>query len=122
MKKKILLIEDDKFIADLYKRVLKSTDYELDYAADGELGYQKIEQGKYDLILLDLMLPGKNGVDVLKDLKNQDNKTPVLVLSNLGEDKIVEECLNMGAIGFLLKSSNTPREVLAKIDQFFDKK
>src|SRR5689334_10270597 len=114
MNKKILLIEDDEFIADLYQMVLKDAGYQIDYAADGAQGYQKIENGGYDLVLLDLMLPSKNGVDILQDMWDKQNKMPVLVLSNLGDDKVIDKCLSLGAVGFLLKSSVTPKEVVAK--------
>ncbi len=115
IKRKILLIEDDKFIADLYLRVLRGAGYEVDYAQDW---FDEIEQGKYDLILLDLMLPKKNGVDILQGLSSQGKlQTPILILSNVGEDKIVEQCLKLGAIGFLLKSSHTPSEVVTRVNE-----
>ncbi len=120
--KKILLIEDDKFIFDLYKRVLTQAGYEVMVAQDGEEGIKMAQNQKFDLILLDIMLPKKNGVEVLRDLKGNDltKNIPVMVLSNLGQEDIIKDCLSLGAVGYLLKVEHLPQEVVGRINEFFN--
>lgn len=121
MKKRILLIEDDEFVCDLYHRVLTQSDYEVATARDGQIGLDKALAEGYDLILLDIMLPGKTGVDVLKDLKSHEDARaiPVLILSNLGEEEVMKKCLSLGAIGYIIKANNTPKEIVLKVNEFF---
>lgn len=121
-KKNILLIEDDKFLSDLYQKVLTQAGYQVEVARDGEAGLSKAQQQRYDLILLDIMLPKKNGVDVLRDLKGKDltKNIPVMVLSNLGQEDIVKDCLFLGAVGYLLKVEHLPQEVVGRINEFFN--
>lgn len=119
--KTILLIEDDKFLYDLYKKVLAEAGFLVEVADDGEKGLAAAKSKKYDLVLLDIMLPKKNGVDVLKELKasNTIGKTsPVIVLSNLGQDDIIKQCLGLGAIGYLIKVENLPQEIVRKVSDF----
>lgn len=120
-KKRILLIEDDKFIDDLYSRVLSQSGYEVDTAMDGQTGLDKALSENYDLILLDIMLPEKNGVEVLTELKANEEvrNIPVLVLSNLGEETMITKCLSLGAIGYMIKANNTPKEIALKVNEIF---
>src|SRR3990167_11205001 len=100
--KKILIVEDDQFLREFYQELLGAEGYNVDVAADGEIAFQKILSGGYDLILLDIMLPKKDGLQILRDLKVQPSKSPnktIIVLTNLGQDAIVKECFNLGAEG-----------------------
>lgn len=120
--RKILIVEDDKFLYDLYQRVLLEAGFLVDVAIDGEEGLKRAEEGQYDLVLLDIMLPKKNGVDVLKALKSDGSKAknlPVIVLSNLGQEDIIQQCLRMGAVGYLVKVQNLPQEVVSRVKEFF---
>lgn len=120
--RKILIVEDDKFLYDLYQRVLLEAGFLVDVAIDGEEGLKRAEEGRYDLVLLDIMLPKKNGVDVLKALKSDGSKVknlPVIVLSNLGQEDIIQQCLRMGAVGYLVKVQNLPQEVVSRVKEFF---
>lgn len=119
--KKILIIEDDNFIADLYDRELKNDGFEVTVASDGVTGELKAKELKPDLILLDIMLPNINGLDLLKNLKENPltEDLKVLVLSNLGQDEAIKRALELGAEGYLIKSSYTPKEVLDEIKTFF---
>lgn len=120
--KNILLAEDDNLIADLYKRLLTNAGYLVDLAVDGQEALEKLSKTHYKLILLDIMMPQKNGIEVLQELKSSNypsKDTPVIVLSNLGQDDIISQCLNLGAVGYLVKSQNLPDEIVNKVKDFF---
>ena len=119
--KKILVIEDDKLLRDLYVELLKSEGYHVEEAGDGEEGFNKAEQGEWDLILLDIMLPKKDGISILMDLKARPPKNangPIVVLTNLSQDKIIKQCLSCGASYFLIKSTLTPNDVVKEVNTF----
>ena len=119
--KKILIVEDDNFIADLYDRELTNDGFEVTVAKDGIEGEIKAKEVQPQLILLDIMLPNRDGLDLLKILK-EDPLTKgfkVLVLSNLGQEAAIKKALDLGAEGYLIKSSYTPKEVLNEIKTFF---
>jgi CheY-like chemotaxis protein len=123
--KKVLIVEDEKFIQDLYVLVFKRFDYEVDTASDGQEGVDKIKQQPYDVILLDIMLPKMNGVDVLKIIRNQESpnkNTPVFLITNLGQENIIKEAFSIGADGYLLKSQVTPKDVVAAVTTYLEKK
>lgn len=120
--KKVLLVEDDVFVRDIYARELKKGDYEITVAEDGEIGVQKATSEKYDLILLDIMLPKKTGIDVLRELRSAPEpykSTPVYLLTNLGQGSIIKQAVDIGAQGYLLKARFLPSQVLESIDRFF---
>lgn len=118
--KRILLIEDDKFLYDLYLNVLQKGGFYVEVADNGEDGLFKALNDNFDLILLDIMLPKKNGVDVLKELKEKGKNTPVLVLSNLGQEEIVQQCLTLGAVGYLIKVQNLPQDVVIRVNEVLE--
>jgi len=117
MNKKILIVEDDKFLRELIAKKLSSEGYQISEAKNGEEGIKKITDEKPDLILLDLILPGIDGFEVLKQAKEnpQTAEIPVIVLSNLGQRDDVEKGLGLGAVDFLIKAHFTPREIIDKI-------
>lgn len=122
--KKILIVEDDQFIREFYQELLSAEGYNIDVAADGEVGFQKAQMGGYSLILLDIMMPKKDGLQVLRDLKTQPPKSangPTVILTNLGQDAVIRECFNLGAEGFLIKSALNPDQVLTEIKTFLSK-
>ena len=122
--KRLLLIEDDQFLREFYQELLQSEGYSVDVAADGEVGSQKVQAGGYNLILLDIMLPKKDGLQILRDLKVQPAKSKngaVVMLTNLGQDSIIKECFNLGAEGFLIKSALNPDQVLSEIKSYLSK-
>lgn len=123
MAKKILIIEDDKFLRELIAQKLIKEEYDISEAADGEEGIKKIEEEKPDLILLDLILPGIDGFEVLSQMKNNPALTsiPVIILSNLGQKEDVEKGLKLGAVDYLIKAHFTPAEIIDKIKIVFNK-
>lgn len=122
--KRILIVEDDQFLREFYQELLQSEGYTVDVAADGEVGLQKIKDNGYKLILLDIMLPKKDGLQILRDLKvsltNLSNTT-IVVLTNLGQDAVIKESFDLGAAGFLIKSALNPDQVLTEIKSFLGK-
>lgn len=115
--KKILIIEDETFIADLYARELNKAGFQVEVANDGTTGLSDLEQNQYDLLLLDIMLPGINGLQVLKEwkMKNLISPMPVLLLTNLGQDEVIKEAFNLGAAGYLIKAAYTPAQIVTEV-------
>lgn len=124
MVKKILLVEDDVFVRDIYTRELAKGDYDVTVADDGQEGLDKLKNEKYDLILLDMMMPKKTGIDVLQEIRtesNQNKETAVYLLTNLGQGSIIKQAIGIGAQGYLLKARVLPSQVLKAVDDFFEK-
>lgn len=117
---KILLVEDDKFLRDLLSRKLQEENLNVIPAIDGEEGAKKAEEEMPDLMLLDLILPGINGFDVLKKIKENEKTSgiPVIVLSNLGQKEDVERALSLGAKDYLIKANFTLEEIFDKIKKY----
>lgn len=117
MVKKVLIIEDDKFLRELIARKLSESGFDILEAIDGEEGLKMIKDVKPELILLDLILPGIDGFEVLSLMKeDQDLKSiPVIILSNLGQREDVEKGLKMGAVDYLIKAHFTPSEIIEKV-------
>ena len=114
---KILIVEDDKFLRELIAQKLVREGYEISEAGDGEEGIKKIKDEKPDLVLLDLILPGIDGFEILSRMKENSSlsRIPVIILSNLGQKDDVERGLKLGAIDYLIKAHFTPGEIIEKI-------
>ncbi len=122
--KKILIVEDDQFLREFYQELLQSEGYNVEVAADGETGFNKAHNGGYDLLLLDIMLPKMDGMQILRELKISPPQTPnkaMVMLTNLGQDVVVKQCFEMGAQGFLIKSAMNPDQVLAEVHSYLQK-
>ena len=124
MAQRILVIEDDQFLRELYDELLREEGYEVVLASDGEEGLTKISAGGYDLVLLDIMLPKMDGLEILRQLRDkhpQKPNGPVVLLTNLGQDSIIKEGFNLGASGYLIKSAMNPDQVLSEVKVFLSK-
>ena len=117
MDKKILIVEDDKFLRELISQKITKEGYQVVEAIDGEDGVKKAKEEKPDLILLDLILPGIDGFEVLSSIKEDPSlsQVPVIILSNLGQKDDVERGLKLGAADYLIKAHFTPGEIIEKI-------
>jgi two-component system, OmpR family, alkaline phosphatase synthesis response regulator PhoP len=115
MNEQILVVEDDKLIRMALDDRLRSEGYTVDFAADGEEGLQKSTQGTYDLIMLDIMLPRKNGFDVCRDIRMAGLVVPILMLTARGQviDKVLG--LKIGADDYLTKPFDAD-ELLARVE------
>ncbi|HCM36618.1 MAG: hypothetical protein A3J30_01810 [Candidatus Wildermuthbacteria bacterium RIFCSPLOWO2_02_FULL_47_9c] len=114
---KILLIEDDKFLRELIIQKLGKEGYEVVEAAEGETGLAKMKEEKPNLVLLDLILPGIDGFEVLSRIKKDPSlvQIPVIILSNLGQRDDMEKGIALGARDYLIKAHFTPGEIVEKI-------
>lgn len=121
---KILLVEDEDYIRDLYKRQLDQAGLQTDAFATGQEGLSAIAANRYDLILLDIMLPDTNGLQILKEVKQNPaaKTTTVVLLTNLGQDVIIKEGFELGAEGYLIKASLTPNQVVQEVKNALAKK
>lgn len=121
MTKKILLIEDNREISLLYTESLEKAGYDVTPAPTGEQGLEAAQKGPFDLILLDIMLPQKSGLDVLKELKSlpaaQD--VPVYMLTVLGQESVIKEAFELGAAGYFMKASYSPKDVVREVQNVF---
>lgn len=119
-KKTILLVEDDTFLSGMYVTKLSMEGYDVQLAADGEAGVREIKAVLPDMVLLDILLPKKDGFAVLKEIK-QDAKTkhiPVIMLTNLGQKDDVDKGLALGAQDYLIKAHFMPSEVVEKVKKY----
>lgn len=121
---KILLVEDEDYIRDLYKRQLDAAGFATEAAANGQEAFGAIAKAHFDLILLDIMLPDTNGLQILKEVKQNaaTKATPVVLLTNLGQDVIIKEGFELGAEGYLIKASLTPSQVVQEVKNTLNKK
>lgn len=122
--KKILIVEDDQFLREFYQELLQSEGYSIDVAPDGDTALNKLQNNEYNLLLLDIMLPKKDGLQILRDLKVKPPKSPkltIVVLTNLGQETIIRECFALGAEGFLIKSALNPDQVLTEVKSYLQK-
>jgi len=117
MARTILIIEDDKFLRELIAQKLIKEGFEISEAVDGEEGMKKVKEEKPDLVLLDLILPGVDGFEVLARIKEDPvlAAIPVIILSNLGQKEDVERGLKLGAVDYLIKAHFTPGEIIEKV-------
>lgn len=114
---KILLVDDEADIAEVFKIGLTGAGFEVDTAGDARDGLTLAKENKYDLFILDQMLPDLSGNEILKILKS-DEKTkniPVTMLSNFGHDEMIKGALNEGAVDYILKYQVTPDDVVEKV-------
>lgn len=120
MEKKILLIEDDEFIGYIYKRQLEKNGYKVNLFLKGKEGLSDAMTNPYDLILLDVMLPDISGIDILKGIKEKEGikNTPVLLLTNLGQEEVIKQAFALGADGYLIKASYTPDQIVNEVTMF----
>ncbi len=120
----IIIAEDETSYAEIYKWKLIDQGYEVEIVDNGEALFQFVQAKKPDIILLDIMMPKKDGLETLKDLKDDDDlkDIPVIMLSNLGEEKEIQKSKEIGAIDFLVKSNIAFQDVMDKISEYIQKK
>lgn len=117
LNKKVLIVEDDRMLADMYVTKLKDLGIEAKAVYDGEACLEEVKKFKPDFILLDLILPMIDGFAVLKKLR-EDRETKdivVVALSNLGQDEDIRKAEKIGIEDYLVKSEYTPQEVVNKV-------
>ena len=120
-KPNLLCIEDENFIGELYTRALTHAGYDVLVVADGEAALAESETNKYDIILLDIMLPSMSGVEILRRLKDPARPTPlkakIIITTNLDQEESTREKIEKMADGYLIKAEITPRELVTYLQQ-----
>jgi CheY-like chemotaxis protein len=120
MGKKILIVEDDELMLRMYQKLLAYVGFEILVAKDGEEGLKLAQQEKPTLVVLDIMMPKVNGLDVLRTLK-EDPKTkdiPVVLLTNISDDAVLTDAFRLGATGYLIKSQIANSELIDEVKQY----
>jgi len=121
--KKILLVEDDQFLIDIYQKKLKDSGFEVEVAKDGEKALEILKEKEFDLMLLDIVLPRIDGWKILEEIRKMKGekkdleKMKIVIWSNLGEKEDVKKGLSLGATSYLIKANFTPSEVVKEIEK-----
>ena len=110
---KILIVEDDPLMSRMYQKIFTFEKYEVEMAGDGEEGLEKVRKIKPTLVLLDIMMPKMNGLQVLEKLKSdpETKAIPVVILTNLAGQQDAEKALSEGAVKYIVKSEYDPKQV-----------
>jgi len=112
----VLLIEDDPAIAEMYRVQLEYDSFRVTVASTGEIGYTSLVATQPDIVLLDLLLPDRSGLEIMADIKEQlPNHPPVVILSNYGEPAMMDRGFSLGALEYVVKSRVTPATVSQSI-------
>lgn len=117
---KILVVEDDEFLRDLYTDTLKTEGYNVDSAEDGVAAYEKMKTGGFDLVLLDIVMPRLNGLEVMKEIAKTNLPQPiksVVFLTNLDKGEEIKEALQLGN-GYIIKSQITPGDLVNEVKNY----
>lgn len=114
---KVLIVEDDQTLRDVFSLIVKSGGYKVGTAQDGQDALKKLAEFSPDLILLDMLMPVKSGLEFLQeaDITNTHPKTTVIILSNLSESQTIQQALKLGAKKHLIKSNIQPTDLLKEL-------
>ncbi|MBN2096272.1 response regulator [Candidatus Peregrinibacteria bacterium] len=115
--KKILIAEDDPFLVKIMANRLREEGFEVETANDGDEAMQKVKGCSYALLMLDLIMPNKNGFEVLQQMKEDHCNIPVLVFTNLSQEEDKEEVMSLGAKGYYVKSDIAIDELVEVIKE-----
>lgn len=118
--KKILVVEDDKYLVNAYRVKLTASGFEVKLAMDGIEAIEILKTFQPDIILLDLVMPKKDGFSVLEEIKKNSkiSKIPVIITSNLGQKEDIDRGLKLGAVDYIIKSDISISDILTKINSF----
>lgn len=124
MTQRIMVIEDDDMLRDVYKELLTNAGYTVEAFERGTDGLVALEKNPYDLVLLDVILPDMNGLDALKQIKQNAaiRHIPVVLLTNLDTDMLVEKGMKLGAASWWVKVNYTPDQVVTAVQKIFAEK
>lgn len=118
----LLLVEDDNFLIEILVKKFKADNYHVIHAGDGEQALRKAHDEHPDIIMLDIILPGMNGFEILKKLKEDETiaDIPVAFLSNLGQKEDVEKGKKLGAVDFIVKANHSLDEIVNKTNKILE--
>ena len=123
--KKVLIVDDDKFLLDMYSVKFTENGFEVKVAYSGPEALEAVENGyQPDVCLVDIIMPNMDGFEVINKLKELPNyqKAALIILSNLGQQEDVDKGLKVGADGYIVKASATPSEVVEKVKEIISNK
>lgn len=118
--KKILVVEDEPDALEIFKDILSEEGFSIDGADGGLMALDKLSQIKYDLVLLDIVMPDKDGISILEEIKKFPDKygeAKIVMLTNIGGDLAVDKAMKIGAVGYLLKSETEPDDLVSAVRQ-----
>lgn len=118
------MVEDEEFIRDLFKRQLDLSGFTTDAFSTGKDGLSAISKNAYDLVLLDIMLPDINGLQILQNIRQNPatKNVAVVLLTNLGQDAVIKQGFELGADGYLVKAAYTPDQIVQEVKNIMQKK
>lgn len=119
-KKRVLVVEDDMFLRELCMVKLEKSGYQVDAAPDGKTGVDYLTSREYDVVLLDIMLPEKDGFQVLEEYskaEKKDKQPQIIMLTNLSEKEQVDKALKLGATDYIIKAHYSPTEIVTKVNE-----
>ena len=121
---KLLLVEDDKQLGEMYAKKFNKNGYEVTLVKDGATGLSKTHSENFDVVVLDIMLPGLSGIEALGMIRSERKtaKTPVIIYTNYGDQSNREKCLTYGADEFILKVDTTPESLCETIGRILTEK
>ena len=120
-KRRILIVEDEPDALEIFKDILMEDGFETDGAEGGLVALEKLVNNKYDLVLLDIVMPDKDGISILEEIKKFPDKygeAKVVMLTNIGGDLAVDKAMKIGAAGYLLKSETEPDDLVASVKKY----
>ncbi len=118
----ILLVEDEQYLRELYEEILTEQGYKVETASDGEEGFNKVKQGGWDLVILDIILPKMNGLEIMRKIRNEPALKPnkkIVFLTNLDKDEEIKEALQLGD-GYFIKSQITPGSLVTELKGYLN--
>lgn len=118
--KKILIVEDEKPLAKALSLKLAASGFEVKVASNGDEALSALTEGSYDLMLMDIMMPKRDGWSVLEELKSHTKHVPVFVMSNLGQEEDIKHAESLGVKGYIVKSNTPLAKIVEQIRTFFD--
>lgn len=121
LKKRILLIEDDGTLRQLYIDSFEQAGFKVEHAVEGNEGFAKLQEGGFDAALVDLLLPGIQGTQILERLQKNPPKVangPIIILTNQDQQEVSTKCLKLGAAGVIIKSSITPDNLIGEVRNY----
>lgn len=119
-KTNILIIEDESALLALYSQVLKDNGHNVTSISDGESGMDSILDLSWDILLLDIMLPKKDGLEILKELQEYENwkKGKVIMMTNLNAEDVINNAFDLGADGYIIKSQIQPDDLIKEVSGY----
>jgi len=117
---KILIVEDDPYVRRFYGRLFNLNKYQVEMVGEPSDAVEKIKSFHPQLILIDIMMPGMDGTQVLDKIKSdpETQNYTVVMLTNFGEEEMVKKCMKSGAVGFIYKSNTPPNQLLDEVDKY----